>query len=131
MPLSVKVANFNYIQGTSNSFKRAACLCMYRGLATPNRKRAAARFFYSMNFPCSCGGNLNISYYERNNVIFGNMFLPVVFIRNNFRHRMDYAITGTKYGFNIFTYLYSKQYSSVTCFVIWYIILFHFIFKTT
>ena len=37
--------------------KRAACLCMYRGLATPNRKRTVARFFYSINFPCGCGGS--------------------------------------------------------------------------
>ena len=37
--------------------KRAACLCMYRGLATPNRTRTVARFFYSINFPCGCGGS--------------------------------------------------------------------------
>ena len=59
--------------------RRVACLRMYRGLATPNRKRTAARFFCIEKFPRGCGGCQNISCYEMDNFICGNMFLPMVF----------------------------------------------------
>lgn len=107
VPILVKIAKFR--QNTRAQVirhRRVACLRVFGRLAMPTRMWTVARFFCIEKFPRGCGGSQNISCYEMDNFICGNMFLPVVFIRSCWCYRMGNAINRTKPKFHIRNYAY-------------------------